>query len=419
MGTSNSSEEMPMTLDQTRTKIIQVTFLLATVNSFIMLLVRIMEQVYDGALIALTATLCNFFIFYWSRKGYAQIMLILGIITCLIFSFYEGYRLSAPFESVVYFSLVPAVFAFLIKNRTVRIGYLIINLISFFLLNLLSGSNEWLDAFTMIAIIIIAHLVVLFFIDLMEKQQRELLFALNEKDTALDALQSKHDDVLLFTNMMNHDIKAPLNTIKGFTGLLQKEKQNERSIQYIKYIKKSLDNLEGMIGDLLALTKINTTELEFSNTDLNHVIDHVCDALEYDIQEKRVNIVKENLPEIQGNSEALRTVFQNLISNSIKYQPIDKFEHIPTIVISYKKNGQDDIILFKDNGIGIKEENIPQLFTPFKRFHSSSEYEGTGLGMSSCKKIMKKHRGDIVYLPTNETGACFKLAFPENSVKRA
>lgn len=410
---------MPLTLDETRTKIIQFTFLLATINSLIMFFVRIMEQVYDGAFIALTATICNLFIFYWSRKGNAQIMLIFGIISCLIFAFYEGYRLGEPLKSLIYFSLAPAVFAFLIKNRTVRIVYLIINVIAFFLLNLLSGSNEWSDAFTMIAVIIIAHLVVLFFIELMEKQQEELLLALNEKNTALDALQSKHDDVLLFTNMMNHDIKAPLNTIKGFTGLLQKEKQSERGNQYIKYIKKSLDSLDCMIGDLLALTKINTIELELSNTDLNHVIDHICDALEYDIQNKKVNIVKENLPEIQGNSEALRTVFQNLISNSIKYQPLDKFEHIPTITISHKNNGQGDIIFFKDNGIGMKEENVPQLFTPFKRFHSSQEYEGTGLGMSICKKIMEKHKGDIVYMPTDEAGSCFKLAFPKSSIRRA
>jgi len=358
METSNSLKKMPMALDQTRTKIIQFTFLLAALVSIVMLIVRIIEQKNDEAILSFVAIICNFSTFYWSRKGYAQIGLILGAICCLAFAFGAGYKLGVPIESVVYFSLCPAILAFLMKNKTVRIIYLTINIISFSLLNVLSPSHEWSNVFNILFVIIISHLIVLFFIELMEKQQEELQLVLNEKNAALNALQSKHDDVLLFTNVMNHDIKAPLNTIKGFIGLLQKEKQNERGSQYIKFIKKSLDSLDGMIKNLLALTKINTTELEFSNTDLNHVIDHICDALKYDIQKNSVNIVKENLPEIRGNSEALRTVFQNLISNSIKYQPVDKFEHIPTITISHKKNGQGDVIFFKDNGIGIKEENI-------------------------------------------------------------
>lgn len=409
---------MPLTLDGMRNKIIQITFILTIVNTFVIFIIHAIEQRYDDAIIGLVAIICLSLILYLSRIGYAQIGAVMGAIFCFIFAFNECYKSGVLIHSVIYFSLTPTVYALLIKNRTIRIIYLIINLITFFGLNALSNSGEWSDIFTMIIGITLSYLIILLFIDLMEKQQEQLLLALDEKNTALDVLRVKHNDVLLFTSMMNHDIKAPLNTVKGFIGLLQKEEHSERANKYIKHITELLKSLDSMILNLLALTKMNTTELELSNTDLNHIVEQVCGALQYDIQKENVNIVKDTLPQIQGNSEALRTIFQNLISNAIKYQPKNKPEHVPTINIIHESSQQEDIIYIQDNGIGIKQENIPQLFMPFKRFHTSKEYEGTGLGMSICKKIMEKHKGDIVYLSTNETGTCFKLAFPKNSMKR-
>ena len=238
---------------------------------------------------------------------------------------------------------------------------------------------------------------------------------MNAKTETLQLLESKHEDLLLFNNMMNHDIKAPLRNIKGFSYLLKKTNPTETQQEYLDFISTSADNLEALISDLLLYNKMNVIELKPENTNIDLIIDSICLSLKYDFQQKNVEIIKKNLPEyIYGNPDGLRTVFQNLISNAIKYQPKALENHIPEIIIRYEEDKKFDIIYVEDNGIGIKEENVERLFTPFIRFHSATEYEGTGLGLSICKKIIEKHNGTIELTNKTTPGTSFCLKFSKN-----
>ena len=409
----DSYSELVPTLDEIRTQVIYISFSSISFICFILLIFRIIEHNLSAVLATAIALISNLIIVYACRKNYQQtaLMFISGIY--LIISFSRGYQLNMPLQTIIYFSLIPAIIAFMMKYKMARITYLLINNFAFTILLIKFLPGTLVDVFTILIVTAVTHTITLFVVNIMERQQDKLFVALDEKRNALDALALKHHDILLFTDIMNHDIKAPLNTVKGFIGLLRKEKQSERSGTYINYITKSLSNLDTMIADLLTLSKVNTTELSISKIDLNDIVDQICNTLEFSIQKENVHIEVGNLPIINGNSEALRTVFQNIISNSIKYQPKDEPKHIPSIYIYHEDSEKANIIFIKDNGIGIKEEDIPQLFSPFKRFHSSKDYEGTGLGMSICKKTMKKHKGDISYVLTDEGGACFRLEFPK------
>jgi len=134
----------------------------------------------------------------------------------------------------------------------------------------------------------------------------------------------------------------------------------------------------------------------------------------YEIINKEVAFEVGKLPEVTGNQQLLRTLFHNLISNAIKYQPKCKPNYIPKISINSSDDSNYHFIIVSDNGIGIKEEYIENLFTPFKRFHTNSEYEGTGLGMSICRKVMQKHGSSIELLETSTNGSKFKLAFKKS-----
>ncbi len=406
------------TLDKTREKIITLSFYIAIVTSAIFTLNRLIEGSITMVIASMIA-LSGSFLFLWlCKKGYSQFVIIGAGLFYLIMAFHEGVEYNIPIQTIIYFSLMPALVAFLIKSQTIRVAYLVLSLVAFMYLAEVTGyldsPDKYANLITFLFIDLILFVVVYYFIQLMEKQQESLHQAIQDKNIALQLLESKHQDLILFNNMMKHDIKAPLRTIKGFTSLLKRTLQTEQQLEYINFIGNSANNLEQLISDLLLYSKVNSTDLEFDTIDVNRIMESVCNSLQFDIQQNKVTIAKSDLPsQIHANEEALRTVFQNLISNSIKYQPKNKADHTPEIQISYNNQDAYDVIYLRDNGIGIQKENIPRLFKPFMRFHSAAEYEGTGLGLSICKSIMEKHGGEINIIPDIEQGTCFELKFPK------
>ena len=405
-------------LDNTREKIIRLSFVLAAIVCLILTIVRTFE--YHGDRSMLIAVIIAFFFsigfIMVCYKGYSQIAILIANVLYIVIAFFEGYRLDMPMQTYIYFSLIPAISLFLIKNRNVRLIYLTMNILILICLNILTQSDTASNLFTYILMALICYIVLFVFVELMEKQQNEIILAIEEKTEALKLLENKHQDLLLFNNMMNHDIKAPLRSIKGFSFLLKKRTQpTEEQKEYLDFISNSANNLEHLISDLMIYTKMNAVELEAKNVDINSIIDAIFLSLKYDIERKNVKIIKKDLPEsIYSNKDGLRTIFQNLISNAIKYQPKEMGNHIPQIIIRYEEEEQFDVIYVDDNGIGIKEENIEKLFTPFTRFHSAAEYEGTGLGLSICKKIIEKHKGQIELVLKESQGTCFRLKFAKN-----
>ena len=237
-----------------------------------------------------------------------------------------------------------------------------------------------------------------------------------QKNQLIKQLKVKNQDMLLFSQMMGHDLKAPLRAIFSFSKLLKKKIDHEDEIQveYLDFVIDNAENMKELIDNLLIYSKATTDTYDFELIDLDKLIEVNQFPFQYAIQKNQLNINKENLGTIVGNKNALNTVFQNLISNAIKYQPLNQKNHIPTISINIKRSSDKAIIYFRDNGIGMTANNVTQLFTPFTRFHAASKYKGTGLGLSICKKILNKHNGDISVFSTEETGTCFQIELPLN-----
>lgn len=181
---------------------------------------------------------------------------------------------------------------------------------------------------------------------------------------------------------MSHDLKAPLITISSFSQLIkQKVKfENESNKQYFDFIENSTNEMKTLIEELLLYNKVESESHDFATINLNDLIDAISSTYHYDLSENRIKFILRPLPSVKGNYVLLKTLYRNLISNSIKYQPKEKANDIPQIEIWSSTDQADYIeVYISDNGIGIDEKYIKNLFLPFKRFHSKQEYEGTGL----------------------------------------
>jgi len=169
--------------------------------------------------------------------------------------------------------------------------------------------------------------------------------------------------------------------------------------------------MNALINDLLAFHKLDAEKSKIEAVDLNELIQEVQASFQYDLKEEALEFKVNKLPVIHGHKHLLKTLFQNLISNSIKFQPKNKAKHRPKVSISAREYPSEIHLFVSDNGIGVKKEHIASLFEPFSRFHSHTKYKGTGLGMSICKRVMEKHGGQIIVEETSSKGTVIKLVF--------
>jgi len=238
-----------------------------------------------------------------------------------------------------------------------------------------------------------------------------------EKEEFLEQIEKKNEELITFSNIMSHDLKAPLRTISAFSGLVKKQVQGnfkqEDLLKHINFITSSTESMEELIDDLLLYSKVSMNQDEFSKVDLNKLIVLVLPSFSYDINTGKAVVDVKHLPIINGNKGLLKTVFHNLISNAIKYQPKNQPDRQATIKIWMTEEAQQFNIFLQDNGIGIPKDYADKLFQPFVRFHAASAYKGTGLGMSICDRIMSHHQGSIQLEHTSPSGSCFKLTFPK------
>lgn len=238
-----------------------------------------------------------------------------------------------------------------------------------------------------------------------------------EKEELIQELENRNNEMLLFSQMMSHDLKAPLRSIAGFSGLLKRQlnknpHSTDREKEYLQFVLDNSDNMQVLIENLLFYIKASSDTYDTELINLDNMVELQKIAFQLEIEKGDVMIEKGALGTVNANKSTLQTVFQNLISNAIKYQPLNKPNHVPSITITREDHDNQMFISVKDNGIGIKEEYLTQLFTPFKRFHAASEYKGTGLGLSICKKMLNKMNGDIMVKKSDENGTCFLIVLP-------
>jgi light-regulated signal transduction histidine kinase (bacteriophytochrome) len=167
--------------------------------------------------------------------------------------------------------------------------------------------------------------------------------------------------------------------------------------------------MRSLIQGLLNFSQINKEEIKFEEVDLNEVAKEAVQNFEIVIEEKNATINLQPLPVVSGDQQMLVQLFQNLISNSLKYTNPSKS---PLIEISSQRNGDFIEIFFKDNGVGFDDQYQQQMFKLFQRLHDRKDYEGTGLGLAICQKIVDMHSGKIWAEGKEGEGAVFHVSLP-------
>jgi len=214
---------------------------------------------------------------------------------------------------------------------------------------------------------------------------------------ARDITQRKQAEKELenFAYLLVHDLKAPLRTIQGFVGIIEKALQSDdinihAVTGHCRRVANIAKRMDLLIDTLHLYTKMNE-KVAFEPVEMRQVMDDTLSNLASLIQEYRVCVTHDALPAVIGNAPQLIQLLQNLIGNSVKY-----CKEIPAIHISAKRQDKN-IWLFtaQDNGIGIPKEYYQQVFEPFRRLHAAEKYEGSGLGLATCKKIVERHGGSI------------------------
>lgn len=265
-----------------------------------------------------------------------------------------------------------------------------------------------------------------FFIFRSNRLKKRLNKELILKNTAIqqktEALGAKNIEMEQFAYIASHDLQEPLNTISSFIQLLNedyKDSMDEIGKQSVVYIGEASRRMKVLIMSLLEYSRLgNAGDLEL--VDCNSVLVNLQKDLKELMDSSKTKLTASNLPSILGNKIEIRLLFQNLISNGIKFMPKGK---IPEIKISCKKeiyqstnnNRQISYKFFvTDNGIGIKEKHIEKIFAIFQRLHNSEEYKGTGIGLAHCKKIVESLGGEIGVISEENKGSTFWFTIPQN-----
>ncbi len=221
----------------------------------------------------------------------------------------------------------------------------------------------------------------------MKKSAEQALFGLNE-----DLLRS-NKELEQFAYVASHDLQEPLRMVSSFTQLLEqryKDKLDQDGVEFIQYAVDGARRMQTLINDLLAFSRIQTRGKELSNVDMNVVLDRTIFNLNLMIQEKQALITNDELPFVKADEVQMIQLFQNLIGNAIKFCNI-----APKIHIEVKEEIDCYIFSVKDNGIGIEPQYFEKIFQIFQRLLPKDQYEGTGIGLAICKRIVQRHGGHI------------------------
>jgi PAS domain S-box-containing protein len=224
-------------------------------------------------------------------------------------------------------------------------------------------------------------------------------------------LEQSNKDLQQFAYIASHDLQEPLRMVTSYLQLLEKRYKtslDQDAHEFIDFAVDGAKRMQKLIRDLLNYSRINTQGNEFKAVDSQEIFEQVLDNLEFKIKEKDVEISSDPLPVVHGDETQLIQLLQNLIANSIKFNDKKKC----SIHISAEKRALNWIFSVRDNGIGIPKQYEERIFTIFQRLHTRDEYEGTGIGLAICKRIVERHGGTIWFESREGEGSTFNFTVP-------
>lgn len=239
---------------------------------------------------------------------------------------------------------------------------------------------------------------------------------LEEISSVHKRLEASNRDFQSFAQMASSDLQDPLRKIISFGDRLERsavDQLTERELDYLTRIHNASDRMQRLINDLLTFASVHTGESEHEVVDLELVVIDVLSDLEVAISESGAVVKIGTLPSVEGNATQLRQLFQNLIGNAIKFRASGVE---PRIVVGLAESTSSSAVIeVSDNGIGFDAKFLDKIFRPFQRLHGTSEYSGSGIGLSVCKRIVNRHGGWLGARSLAGEGATFLVHFPDRS----
>ena len=237
---------------------------------------------------------------------------------------------------------------------------------------------------------------------------------LKEKLMYLDEIEKKNRELEQFAYMASHDLQEPLITIGGFVKRFEKKykgRLDENADKYLHYMAQAIDRMSELIKGLLSYSRLGN-ELQTTTIDCNKIVEDLQIDLGKNIIESNATINKGNLPKLRAYESEFRLLLQNLINNAIKFRKADTD---PVISISAVSENNQWKFAIKDNGIGIDPEAHDKIFLIFQRLHPRNQFEGHGLGLAHCRKIVELHGGKIWVESQPNKGATFYFTIPDKN----
>ncbi len=252
-------------------------------------------------------------------------------------------------------------------------------------------------------------------VDLMRERILAELSAVRAAHASLEArtedLQRSNSELEQFAYVASHDLQEPLRKVASFCQLLQRRYAGRLDAKADEYIEHAVDGakrMQALINDLLAFSRVGRTAQQREPVALSLLLAQAWANLATEVRRTHATIEQGELPVVLGEATLLTAVFQNLLSNALKFRG----DQPPRVSVSARRGGQHWLLEFSDNGIGIEPEYADRIFVIFQRLHDRAAYPGTGIGLAMVKKIIEYHGGQI-WLDTEVTsGARFRFTLP-------
>ena len=229
-------------------------------------------------------------------------------------------------------------------------------------------------------------------------------------------LKRSNRELQSFAYVSSHDLQEPLRKIQTFGNRLQSKHSHqldERGLDYLIRMQNAAARMQTLIHDLLAFSRVSTHAQPFKNVNLNTIVTEVISDLEIQMETVQGTFTLDTLPTIESDATQMRQLFQNLLSNALKFH---RAEVPPVVNISSTQHNGVCTIYIKDNGIGFDEKYVDRIFNVFQRLHNRNDYEGTGVGLAVCRKIVERHHGTLTAKSQPNCGTTFIVTLPMKQI---
>lgn len=246
------------------------------------------------------------------------------------------------------------------------------------------------------------------------EEKNELLNGMNDEiEIKNKQLEHSNEDLKQFAYVASHDLKEPLRMINSYTNLLQRRYMasfDESGKEFMNYITDAVGRMETLLDDLLDFSRAGTQPAPTNYVSTQDVMVMVEANLRHRLESLNATLIvkNDNLPSIKAHRTQMIQLLQNLVSNGMKF----KGDKDPIVEVDCTKNDNRFVFSVKDNGIGISKENLEKVFEMFRRLHTREEYEGTGIGLATCKRIVTTWGGDIWVESEEGNGCVFFFSVP-------